>query len=199
MNRHIHGNPGGLATGAVDNSEDLLERPAGRLRPAPAGHAFRDDIEIGHVARGIGAEYRVADAVQGDFGARCSLEQRLLRRSALDGGTESSRKEMAVDMITQQIVLSAELQGPPGELLLVRRTEDQDWYVGCGPQDLLDAHEADVVGYAEIDQDGRDAASIQSVETSGQPSHPFDGERAVSCVRERLPHQVGVSRIIRDE
>ena len=77
----------------------------------------------------------------GDLDALHSLEECGFRRVALDDGTERSRQDVAVDVIPEQIILGAELDGPPGEVLVGWRTEDQDWEIGCGPKDTFDARE----------------------------------------------------------
>ena len=54
------------------------------FRARPAGHFFGHWIEVGDVARNVGAKYGVAYGVEGDLGAVPFHEKRVLDFPALD-------------------------------------------------------------------------------------------------------------------
>ena len=160
-------------------------RPNASCRGQPV-MPFGHGIEIGHVARDIDAEHGVADRVERDFRALLFEEQRLFRRLALDDVPKGTRQRIAVEVGLLEIILGAALDGLPGDVLIVRRTDDQDRDVRRRPPDLFEARDALAIRQAQVEQDGRDPVPAQPFEPIDEPRRAFDGKRAVLCVSERL-------------
>jgi len=76
----------GLAGVRVDDLHHFLQRPAGRLRRRPAGHALGDRIHVGDPAGQIGAEHGVPDRVEHD------LRALLCPAQCRDVGTRSAER-----------------------------------------------------------------------------------------------------------
>jgi len=81
LNGELGGIRGGLARRAVDDVEDLRQRPTACLGASPAGHRLGHGIQVGHPSQQVGAQYRVTDGIEGDLSALLFLEQRFLRRT----------------------------------------------------------------------------------------------------------------------
>jgi hypothetical protein len=56
----------GLSRSFVDDTEDVVERAARRVRDRPPGQVLGGDIEVGHQSARVGGNHGVGDAVQRD-------------------------------------------------------------------------------------------------------------------------------------
>src|ERR1700676_1250824 len=63
LNFQIKGILWGLMRSPVNNLEHLSERTTNCLLPRPSSHMFRNYIQVGYVARNVGAQYGVTDGV----------------------------------------------------------------------------------------------------------------------------------------
>ncbi len=71
--------------------------------------------------------------------------------------------------------------------------------MGRRPPDLFEGREAPAVGQIQVEEDRRDPAPAQPIETFGEPRHAFDREGVVLCASERFAHGTGIRRILSDQ
>ena len=176
LNSLIHRIPRGLACRGVDDLEYFGERPPQRLLTRPACHAFGHWIEIGHVARDIGTEHRVANRVQRDGGALLLEEQRLFRGLSLDDPLEGSRQRVTVEAVPPQIVLRAARDGLHAGVFVIPRADDEDWDVRRRHRKLLEGRNPTAVRQAQIEQNRCDPVPAQPFEAVDEPRRAFDDE-----------------------
>ena len=69
----------GFAGLAVNDPEYLGQRSPHCGFTRPAGHRFRDQIQVGHVAGEVGGQHGIANRVEGDLGTLLFLEQGFFR------------------------------------------------------------------------------------------------------------------------
>src|ERR1700691_936716 len=65
----------GYSAPDVQDSKDFRHRPAGRFEQRPASALFRNLVEKRDLARNIGANYGITDAVERDLSALLLLKQ----------------------------------------------------------------------------------------------------------------------------
>src|SRR5437879_12548696 len=69
LDRQRRGAVQGLASRAIDDAVDILERMTRCQLSRPTRHAFRSRIEIGYLACDVGAHDRVADGIECNLAA----------------------------------------------------------------------------------------------------------------------------------
>src|SRR6266436_3371024 len=88
----------GLASRAIDDAVHILERMTRGRLSRPTRYAFRGRIEIGYLARDVGAHDRVADGVECKPGT-LGFERRLVVHGSFDHALQGLRQHVSVKQI----------------------------------------------------------------------------------------------------
>src|ERR1035438_10257757 len=179
--------------------EHLGKRPAGCFLGGPSGHHFGDLIEIGDVARDVGADYRISDGVKGYLRSFLFQKQRVFRRLARNHAVECPRQGITVKVIFKEIIIGSAVDGVLGDLFITQVTENQNRNIRHGHGQLEKSVNALAIRQEQTQEDRRYYLCFQGFEAVGKLADPFDNKRTLSNASQRLFHCLGNSRITLDK
>jgi len=120
--------------------------------------------------------------IERDLSPLLFVKQRLGVRRSLDHADQGLGQQVAVETALEQIVLRPPLHCQLGDLLVLRRDQDQDGQPGRCLEQSIERPDSIAVGQKEIDQDRRKGTGSsfilrrQSREALGATAHPLDFE-----------------------
>ena len=187
------------ACGAVDNPKYIGKGTPRSILAGPTRHGLRDCIEVGDVARDVGAEYGVADGIERDLRALPFHEKRLLPRLALDHAAQSPRQPVVVEMFLEQVILRATLCGLRGDGFVFPGGQDQGRNQRGHREECLERLDTLTIRQEQIEQDRGNSRLAQSAHAVAEPPDPFQTPFVFGCRSQCVANQAGIGGVFRDK
>ena len=139
---------------AIDDPEDLIDRPPVRRFQGPTRQVFRHLIEEGHGAALVGGYHGIADGIQRDLSALLFHVQGIRDGRTFDHVADRLRQQVVVEAALQQIVLGAAMHGQFGNALPGGINQQEYGYLRRGAEQAVKGADAVAVRQKHIGDDG---------------------------------------------